>query len=65
MLLAGARARLAPGDRTTLIGSLALLDQAEAIGGLAPVSRSGSTAPATGTSSARRAGPARPATGPR
>jgi tetratricopeptide (TPR) repeat protein len=36
LLLAGARVRLAPGDRPTLGRSLALLDQAEAIRGLAP-----------------------------
>ena len=36
VLLAGARVRLAPGDRPTLLGSLALLDQAEAIRGLPP-----------------------------
>jgi eukaryotic-like serine/threonine-protein kinase len=36
LLLAGARVRVAPGDRPTLIRSLALLDQAEAIRGLIP-----------------------------
>ena len=36
LLLAGARVRLAPGDRPTLGRSLALLDEAEAIRGLAP-----------------------------
>src|SRR5262249_27454851 len=36
LLLAGARVRLARGDRPTLVRSLALLDEAEAIRGLAP-----------------------------
>ena len=36
LLLAGARVRLARGDRPTLVRSLALLDEAEAIHGLAP-----------------------------
>ncbi len=36
LLLAGARVRLAPGDRPTLVRSLALLDEAEAIHGLEP-----------------------------
>jgi tetratricopeptide (TPR) repeat protein len=35
LLLAGARVRLAPDDRPTLLGALALLDEAEAISGLA------------------------------
>jgi serine/threonine protein kinase/Flp pilus assembly protein TadD len=36
LLLAGARVRLAPGDRQTLRRALALLDEAEAIRGLGP-----------------------------
>lgn len=36
ILLAGARVRLAPGDPTTLRGSLALLDEAEALRGPGP-----------------------------
>jgi tetratricopeptide (TPR) repeat protein len=36
LLLAGARVRLKPGDRPTLVRSLALLDEAEAIRGLPP-----------------------------
>ena len=36
LLLAGARVRLAKGDRQTLAGALALLDQAEVIPGLGP-----------------------------
>jgi serine/threonine protein kinase/tetratricopeptide (TPR) repeat protein len=36
LLLAGARVRVARGDRPTLVRSLALLDEAEAIQGLAP-----------------------------
>jgi serine/threonine protein kinase/tetratricopeptide (TPR) repeat protein len=36
LLLAGARVRLAPGDRPTLHGALALLDRAAAIRGLGP-----------------------------
>jgi serine/threonine protein kinase/Flp pilus assembly protein TadD len=36
LLLAGARVRLAPGHRPTLLRSLALLDEAEAIRGLPP-----------------------------
>jgi serine/threonine protein kinase/tetratricopeptide (TPR) repeat protein len=36
LLLAGARVRLAPGDRPTLVRSLALLDEAEAIPDLPP-----------------------------
>src|SRR5262249_11481160 len=36
LLLAGARVRLAPDDRPTLLGALALLEEAEAISGLGP-----------------------------
>src|SRR5262249_17919709 len=36
LLLAGARVRLARGDRPALVGALALLDEAESIDGLAP-----------------------------
>jgi tetratricopeptide (TPR) repeat protein len=36
LLLAGARVRLAQGDRPALVGALALLDEAESIHGLAP-----------------------------
>jgi serine/threonine protein kinase len=43
LLLAGARVRLAPGDRPTLAAALGLLDKAEAITGLTPAGPSGQT----------------------